>query len=123
MAYTTQVHVYTLKVPNRGGFNNFQVCSVKPLDMENFLKNRANCIVEDNGMVEATQVFTTHSPWNTILYGYKQIHTSRDSRGCYNHDVNVPCDWDENHPIVQKIKGISKGEAHNQDRYYSQLWV
>jgi hypothetical protein len=81
------------------------------------------CLVEDKGMVEATKIFTTNSPWNTMLYGYKQIHTSRDSRGRYNHDVNVPCDWDENHPIVQEIKGIAKGESHNQDRYYSQLWV
>ncbi len=128
MAYTTQVHDYTLKVPcwpwNGKNFNHFTIRSVTPLDVEAFLKTRAKgCIVVDNGMVEAQEQHTTNTPWNPILYGYKKIHTSRDSRGVYKSDIHVPCDWDENHPIVQKIKGMAKGEADAENRYYSRLWV
>jgi hypothetical protein len=128
MAYTTQVHDYTLKVPcwpwNANSFNHFTIRSVTPLDVEAFLKPRGtDCIVVDNGMVEAKEQHTTCSPWDTMLYGYKKIHTSRDSRGVYNSDVHVPCNWDDNHPIVQKIKGIAKQEAENENNYYSRIWV
>lgn len=127
MEYTTQVHAYTLKVPcwpwDGTRFNHFQVRSVAPLDVEAFMKGRDKCLIEDNGMVEANEIHTTNSPWNTMLYGYKRIHTSRDSRGCYTGDVNVPCNWDDNHPIVQKIKGIATEEAKAENNYYSRLWV
>lgn len=125
MAYTTQVHAYTLKVPNFGkNYYHFHVRSVTPLDVEAFLKNRTKgSVIEDNGMVEAKEEHKTNSPWDVTLYGYKKVHTSRDSRGVFNSDIYVPCNWDEAHPIVQKINGKAKQEAENENRYYSRLWV
>ena len=124
MEYTTQVHLYTLKIPTLGRcYNHLTVLSVEPLDTEKFLSDRKGCILDDDGLVTAKEVYQTCSPWDAKIYGYKQIHTSRDSRGCYTGDVNVPCNWDDNHPIVQEIKGIAKQEQDAENRYYSRVWV
>ena len=124
MEYTTQVHHYTLKIPTIGMcYNHLTVLSVEPLDTEKFLSDRKGCILDDNGLVTAKEVYQTCSPWDAKIYGYKKIHTSRDSRGCYQGDIYVPCNWDENHPIVQKIKGIAKQEQEAENNYYSRAWV
>lgn len=126
MEYTTQVHAYTLKIPARYGssYNELSVLSVEPVDTEKFLKTRdSGCILEYHGLVEAKETHTTCSPWDGYLYGYKKIHTSRDSRGCFSSDIHVPCNWDENHPIVKKIKGKAKQEQEAENNYYSRVWV
>lgn len=125
MKYTTKVHLYTLKIPTIGRcYNHLTVLSVEPIDAEKFLADRDyGCILEDDGLVDAKEVHQTNSPWNARIYGYKKIHTSRDSRGCFSSDIYVPDNWDDNHPIVQKIKGIAKEEAKAENNYYSRVWV
>ena len=124
MEYTTQVHLYTLKIPTFGScYNHLTVLSVEPLDTEKFLSDRKGCILDDDGLVTAKEVRQTNSPWDARIYGYKKIHTSCDSRGCYQYDIYVPCNWDENHPIVEKIKGKAKQEQENENNYYSRAWV
>jgi len=122
--YTTKVHSYTLMVPSGRNFNHLSVISVNELDIPEFLKNRGSgCKVVDNGLIDARSVSKQFSPWDTILFGFKAIHTSRDSRGCFQGEDHVPCNWDDNHEIVKKIKGIAIEEAKAQDNYYSRLWV
>ena len=125
MKYTEKVNSYTLKVPTFGGQKiHCSIISVNVLDIEKFLSSRdIGCEIEDNGLIDATIVYKNHSPLDTTTFGYKLIHTSRDSRGSFSSDLYVPCDWDENHPIVMKIKGTAKEEAKAEESYYSRLWV
>ena len=125
MEYTTKVHLYTLKIPTISRcYNHLTVLSVEPIDAEKFLADMDyGCILEDDGLVDAKEVHQTNSPWNARIYGYKNIHTSRDSRGCYQGDIYVPCNWDENHPIVKEIKGKAKQEQEAENTYYSRAWV
>lgn len=126
MEYTTQVHSYTMMIPMGIGdnFYHFSILSVEPIDMEAYLKGREKgSKIVDNGMINASPVSKTHSPWNTTTFGYKMVHTSRNSRGEYAHDVYVPENWDENHPKMKEIRNQGKQENENQNHYYSRPWV
>ena len=126
MEYTTQVHSYTMMIPMGIGDNyyHFSILSVDPIDMEAQLKGRdKGTKIVDNGMVDASPVLKTHSPWNTTTKGYKMVHTSRTSRGEYSHDVYVPENWDENHPKIIDIRKQAKQENENENHYYSRPWV
>ena len=132
MAYTTQVHSYTLKGHNQNVWSNCKFytsafLSTTELDDEYFkpyLTRDPNAEVIYNGVVDAKEITKTHSQPNEVtLEGYKYIHENKDSRGSYVSTVYVPKNWDENHPTVQNLKSIKLGQQTSQDRYYSQKWV
>lgn len=127
MAYTTQVHSYTLKVPtfpSSRSFYHYSIKSVMPLDIEGYLKKcLKGSVIVDNGMVEATEICKGYSPDSITLRGYKIIHENRTSRGEFSSNMWVPEDWDENHPIMEKVNKLKDEQRKSEDSYYSRLWV